>query len=156
MLVNEVLTIRIHSFFHFSGPHVWHIKLPRLEVESELQLLAYTTATAMLDLSHVCNLHHSSRPHQILNPLSEAMDLTISSWDTSWVCYSLSHNGNSRIHSFFLNSVHLANIHSVLTMWQALCWILYILWQVKKGTGTTLRELSLLSWSLNTSKGDRY
>ena len=32
----------------------------RLGVESELQLTAYTTATATLDPSHVCNLHHSS------------------------------------------------------------------------------------------------
>ena len=32
----------------------------RLGAESELQLLAYTTATATLDLSHIYNLHHSS------------------------------------------------------------------------------------------------
>ena len=43
--------------------------VPRLGVESELQLPAYTTATATLDPSLVCNLHHSSRQHQILNPL---------------------------------------------------------------------------------------
>ena len=30
---------------------------PRLGVESELQMQAYTTATATPDLSHVCNLH---------------------------------------------------------------------------------------------------
>ena len=45
----------------------------RLGVELELQLPAYTTATATLwDLSHVCNLHHCSRQRQILNLLSEA------------------------------------------------------------------------------------
>ena len=38
----------------------------------KLQLLAYTTATAMQDLSRVCNLHHSSQQCQILNPLSKA------------------------------------------------------------------------------------
>ena len=43
----------------------------RLGVESEL---AYATATQ--DLSHVFNLHHSSRQHQILNPRSEARDPT--------------------------------------------------------------------------------
>ena len=43
--------------------------------QSELQLLVYTTATATLwDLSHVCDLHHSSQQRQILNPLSEARD----------------------------------------------------------------------------------
>ena len=33
-------------------------------------------ATAMPDLIHVCNLHHSSRQRQILNLLSEARDQT--------------------------------------------------------------------------------
>ena len=37
-------------------------------VEPELQLPAYTTATAMQNLSHVCDLYHSSGQHQILNP----------------------------------------------------------------------------------------
>ena len=30
----------------FLGPHVWHVEVPRLGVEWELQLPAYTTATA--------------------------------------------------------------------------------------------------------------
>ena len=42
----------------------------------ELQLLACATATAVPDLSHVCSLHHSSRQHRILNPLSKAGDRT--------------------------------------------------------------------------------
>ena len=45
-------------------------------VANRLQLLAYTTATAMQDLSHVWDLYHSSRQHRILNPLSEARDQT--------------------------------------------------------------------------------
>ena len=36
------------------------MEVPRLDVKSELQLLAYTTATATQELSHVCDLHHSS------------------------------------------------------------------------------------------------
>ena len=39
--------------FVFLGLHLWHIEVSRLGVESELQLLAYATATAMLDLSFV-------------------------------------------------------------------------------------------------------
>ena len=50
------------------------MEVPRLGVESELQLLACATATAMPDLSHVCNLHYSSRQCLILNPLSKAGD----------------------------------------------------------------------------------
>ena len=36
--------------FFFLGPHLRHVDVPRLGVESELQLPAYTTATATLDL----------------------------------------------------------------------------------------------------------
>ena len=50
----------------FLGPHQWHIEVPRLEVKSELQLPAYTTATATWDPSHICNLYHSSWQCQIL------------------------------------------------------------------------------------------
>ena len=38
-----------YSFFAFLGLHLKHMEVPRLEVESKLQLLAYTTATAMPD-----------------------------------------------------------------------------------------------------------
>ena len=48
-------------FFVFLGPHPWHMEVPRLGVETELQLPAYATATATLDLSLICDLHHSSR-----------------------------------------------------------------------------------------------
>ena len=34
--------------------------VPRLGVEQELQLWAYTTGTAMQDPSSIYNLHHSS------------------------------------------------------------------------------------------------
>ena len=57
---------------YFLGPHLWHIEVPRLGVESELQVPAYTTATATPDPSLICDLHHSSWQCQILNPLSEA------------------------------------------------------------------------------------
>ena len=46
--------------------HLWHMEILKLGVESELQLLAYTTATAMQDPSHVCDLHHSLQQHWIL------------------------------------------------------------------------------------------
>ena len=78
----EIVTLSIKYTFKnylciylcFLGLHPWHMEVPRLGVELELQLLAYVTATATAtwDLSLVCNLHHSSQQHWILNPLSEA------------------------------------------------------------------------------------
>ena len=53
---------------------MWHREVPRLGLELELQLPSYTTATAMSDLSLICNLYHSSQQCQILNPLSEVRD----------------------------------------------------------------------------------
>jgi len=47
--------------------------------------VAYTTATAILDPSCICDLHHSSRQRWILNPLSEARDQTCILMDTSRV-----------------------------------------------------------------------
>ena len=47
---------------------------PGIGVELELWLLACTTATATLDPSHICDLHHSLWQPQISNPLSEARD----------------------------------------------------------------------------------
>ena len=63
------------------------MEVPRLAVESELQLPAYATATAKLDPSHVCDLHYSLWQHQILYPLSEARDQTCSLMDTGQICF---------------------------------------------------------------------
>ena len=52
------------------------MEVPRLGVEWELQMPAYTTATATQDPSRICELHHSSQQCQILNPLSEGRDGT--------------------------------------------------------------------------------
>ena len=60
--------------FFFVGPHLRHMEVPRLGVESELQSPVYTTATAIPDPSCICNLHHNLWEHQILNLLSEARD----------------------------------------------------------------------------------
>ena len=76
--------MRNEGFFGvFLGLHLPHMEFPRPGVQSELQPLAYTTATATLDPGRVCNLHCSSSQHQILNPLSKARDQTsriVSSW----------------------------------------------------------------------------
>ena len=66
----------LSHFLLFFRAAPWHMEVPRLEAESELQLLTYTTAIAMQDPSRVCDLHHSSRQLWILKPLSEARNGT--------------------------------------------------------------------------------
>ena len=82
----------VFVFLVFLGLHSHHIEVPRLGVKSELQLPAYTTATVTQDLSHVCDLHHSSHQSQIPDPLSKARDRTHVLMDS----FPLSHDGNSR------------------------------------------------------------
>ena len=53
-----------------------YMEVPTLGVQSELQLRAYARGSATQNPSHVCDLHHSSRQHSILNPLSEGRDQT--------------------------------------------------------------------------------
>ena len=59
----------------------------------ELQLPAYATATAMQDLSQLCDLHHSSRQRQILNPQCEARDQTLNFMVPSWVRFRCATTG---------------------------------------------------------------
>ena len=56
----------------FLGLHPWHMEVPKLGVELELQQPAYATAIAMPDPNSVCDLHHSAWQHCILNPLNGA------------------------------------------------------------------------------------
>ena len=61
------------------------MEVPKLGAQLELQLPAYATAIAMQDLSHICDLHHSSLQNQILNPLSKTREQIWVLMDTSWV-----------------------------------------------------------------------
>ena len=45
-------------------------------VKSESQLLAFATAAAILDQSHICDLHQRLQYPWILNPLREVRDWT--------------------------------------------------------------------------------
>ena len=65
-----------------------HMEARRLGVAWELELSAYATATATQNPSHICNLHHSSQQHWVLNPLSKARNQTQVLMDTEpcWEC----------------------------------------------------------------------
>ena len=73
--------------------HLQHMEVPRLGVKYELQLPAYSTATA--DQSRI-------RDATACNPLSTARDQTHILMDTSQVLNPLSHNGNSQLISTFV------------------------------------------------------
>ena len=79
---DTTLQINYTFFFFF----LRHMEVHKLGLESELQLPAYTTATATPEMSCICDLHHSSWQCQILKPLSEAKNQTRVLMDASWVC----------------------------------------------------------------------
>ena len=83
-LKSECVSAFSFNYF-FLGPHVRHMEVPSLGVKSSVELTAYTIATAMLDLSQVCDLHHSLQQLRILKPLSEARDWTCILMDTSCI-----------------------------------------------------------------------
>ena len=73
-----------------------HMEVPRLGVELELQLPACTTATATLDLSHLCNLHLGSWQCQMTYTPSEAKDQTHIPADISQVHFHCTTTGTPR------------------------------------------------------------
>ena len=89
-------------FFFFLGSHPRHMVIPGLGIELELQLPACTTATVTQDLSHVCNLYHSSRQCQILNPLREARDHAHILMDPSQICFYCTTTGTPKMLNFML------------------------------------------------------
>ena len=91
---SHIFCLKIYVFIYcFLGPHTWHREVPRLGVEVELQLLAYTTPTARQDLSHICNPRHSSRQRWIHNPLRGARDRTHVLMDTSQIHFCFATTG---------------------------------------------------------------
>ena len=54
--------------------YLWLMEVPGLGIKSELKLLTYATATAMLDMSPIGDLHWSLQQYHFLNPLSKARD----------------------------------------------------------------------------------
>ena len=99
--------------FCFLRLHPWHMEVPKLGVYWELQLPAYTTATAMWDLSRDCDLHHTSWQCHILNPLSEARDWTCILMDTNRVHFCWARTGTPREIHFWLTGIS-SSLHVLL------------------------------------------
>ena len=135
-------------FFVFLGLHLQHMEVPKLGVESELQLPTYTIAIARQDPSHVCDLHYSSWLCQILNPLSEARDQTCVLWmlarfistapsDLWYICLLIGIKWSYRICCHSLHSSFIAEELSTKTL-KAIsqfrnsnlntCWLFSLAW----------------------------
>ena len=128
--------------------YLWHMEVPWLGVESELQLPAYTTATATLDPSHGCNLYHSSRQHQIPNPPSETRAWTLILVDTSQIHFRCTTTGTPDI--AFLKRI--GNTKSIISLTRSsqppsclrhlecfACWVSAILSPAPNWMDATLR-----------------
>ena len=96
------------------------MEVPRLGVTSQLQVLAYTTATAMEDLNHVYDLHHSSKQHQILNPLCKGSDWTYVLMDTHQIRY---HGATTGTPAVFLFDIRVLQLN-VITLYMQVSLIL--------------------------------
>ena len=74
---NNIIYLFIFVFLEL---HPWHMEVPRLGAESELQLPAYVTAAAMQDSSCICNLLHSSGNTTSLTHWTRPGVEAVSSW----------------------------------------------------------------------------
>ena len=64
------------------------MEAPRLGVESAVAAgLYHSHSNEGSEPDRICNLHHNSQQHWILNPLSEARDRTCVLMDTNQVLY---------------------------------------------------------------------
>ena len=91
-----------------------------LGAEFELKSPSYTTATttvtAMWNLSHFCNLHHSLQQCGILNPLSGPRTEAASSRTLYQVLNLLNHNRNSGVRKFNVRTKIRKKIKEVVTI----------------------------------------
>ena len=77
----EVLYGHIYLFIVFWGPHMWHMEVPRLGAQPELQLPAHTTAHG-----HTRSLTHWFRPG--IEPSSSWMPVGFVTAEPQWNSYS--------------------------------------------------------------------
>ena len=130
-----------------------HVEVPRLGVESELQLLAYlayVTAAELSNPSRVCNLHHSSWQCWILDPLSEARDGTCILMDTSWICFQCATTGTFFFFFCFLKLHFDYQIHYSLLLNKNLLALLFFLNQILQSTMTLRAPFSVLKFFFKT------
>ena len=105
--------------FCFLGLHPPHMEVPRTGVESELQPLALTTATATPDPSSIFDLYHNSWQHWIPDPLSKAVDRIRIFMDTSQINFCCATTGRPcTIFQISYQSTQVILVQSFITLMQ--------------------------------------
>ena len=94
----------LNSFFFFAF-YLQYMDVPRLEIELELQLPAYTTAMATQDLSQIFDLPRSSRQCWLLNPLSRVRYQTRILMNTNQIHYHWATTGIPELFFFYTRSM---------------------------------------------------
>ena len=89
-----IIIVFIYLFFFY----LWHVEVPRLETESELQLLAYTTARQLLIWATSATYASVFSNSRSLTPWTRPGTKPASSWRLCQVLNPLSHNRNSWIY----------------------------------------------------------
>jgi len=88
-----LIRFSVSFLLFFLGTRLQHMEIPRLGIELELQLPAYTTATATRDPSRICDLHHSSQQCWILNPPGKARNRTHNLLVPHWIRFCCATTG---------------------------------------------------------------
>ena len=102
---------------------MWHMEVPRLGVESELQLRPTHHCHGNAPSSCICHLHQSLWPHHILNPLSEARVESTSPWRQCRVLHLLSYE-NLWLHCLKQREAKMANKQCYTDLWiDRNCWL---------------------------------
>ena len=121
MCWHKIINVIFYFFIFFRAKGA----APRLGVESELQLLVYTTATAMPDPSHICDLHHGSRQCWIINPLIKARDWTLILTGISWVHFLWATTGTPRIINVSKHDCGIISPHELQYTLYSCHWVSY-------------------------------
>ena len=79
-----------------AAPAAYGSSQARNQIGAAAASLHHSHSNAGWDLSHVCDLHHSSRQRRIPISLSGARYQTYILMDTSWICFSCATMGSSK------------------------------------------------------------
>ena len=97
-------SVTVTFFFSFCFFRATHVAYGTSQAKGQIAAIAaYTTVTATWDPTCICDLHHSSWQHWILNPPSKASDQTCNLMVPSRIRFCCTTTGTPCDFFFFLN-----------------------------------------------------